>query len=164
MAQAVLSRKTGVITGDDVLKLFNYAQEKNFAIPAINVTSSSTVIASLEAARDSKSPIILQMSQGGAAYFAGKVRIFESWITIPHYMKLAEIMRVAIQFLKLSQMFLLTAPGRCQRKARSLYCWRYCRSSIHPCYCSRIWYSSYPSHRSLCQEASPLVGWPSRRR
>ncbi len=38
-----------------------------------NVTSSSTVVASLEAARDQKAPVILQMSQGGAAYFAGKV-------------------------------------------------------------------------------------------
>ncbi|KAI4210100.1 MAG: hypothetical protein LQ351_007002 [Letrouitia transgressa] len=68
----VLSRKTGVIVGDDVYKLFKYAQEKNFAIPAINVTSSSTVVASLEAARDAKSPLILQVSQGGAAFFAGK--------------------------------------------------------------------------------------------
>ncbi|KAL8871354.1 MAG: hypothetical protein Q9174_002794 [Haloplaca sp. 1 TL-2023] len=72
MATSNLSRKSGVIVGDDVLKLFNYAQEKEFAIPAINVTSSSTVVASLEAARDKKAPIILQMSQGGAAYFAGK--------------------------------------------------------------------------------------------
>jgi len=38
----------------------------------LNVTSSSTVVATLEAARDAKAPIILQMSQGGAAYFAGK--------------------------------------------------------------------------------------------
>lgn len=68
----VLSRKTGVIVGDDVLKLFNYAQEHKFAIPAVNVTSSSTVVATLEAARDAGAPIILQMSQGGAAYFAGK--------------------------------------------------------------------------------------------
>ncbi|KAG6162115.1 hypothetical protein E4U22_008149 [Claviceps purpurea] len=68
----VLSRKSGVIVGDDVLRLFQYAREKQFAVPAINVTSSSTVVASLEAARDAKSPIILQMSQGGAAYFAGK--------------------------------------------------------------------------------------------
>lgn len=67
-----LSRKSGVIVGDDVLELFKYAQEKQFAIPAINVTSSSTVVASLEAARDLNCPIILQMSQGGAAYFAGK--------------------------------------------------------------------------------------------
>jgi len=71
-AADLLSVKAGVITGDDVLKLFKHAQENNYAIPAINVTSSSTVIASLEAARDSKSPVILQTSQGGAAYFAGK--------------------------------------------------------------------------------------------
>jgi len=71
--QDVLSRKSGVIVGEDVRALFKYAQEKQFAIPAINVTSSSTVVAALEAARDSKSPIILQTSQGGAAYFAGKV-------------------------------------------------------------------------------------------
>lgn len=68
----VLKTKSGVIYGDDVRQLFLYAQKKGFAIPAINVTSSSTVVAALEAARDSKSPIILQTSQGGAAYFAGK--------------------------------------------------------------------------------------------
>ncbi|KAF8473876.1 hypothetical protein BDZ91DRAFT_651223 [Kalaharituber pfeilii] len=68
----VLTRKKGVIVGDDVLNLFRYAREHEFAIPAINVTSSSTAVAALEAARDSKSPIILQVSQGGAAYFAGK--------------------------------------------------------------------------------------------
>jgi fructose-bisphosphate aldolase class II len=67
-----LGGKTGVIVGDDVLKTFEYAREHKFAIPAINVTSSSTVVAALEAARDAKSAIILQVSQGGAAYFAGK--------------------------------------------------------------------------------------------
>ncbi|KAJ5103617.1 hypothetical protein N7532_004146 [Penicillium argentinense] len=67
-----LNRKAGVIVGDDVLRLFEYAQEKQFAIPAINVTSSSTVVAALEAARDQNCPVILQTSQGGAAYFAGK--------------------------------------------------------------------------------------------
>lgn len=72
MAPLQLSRKTGVIVGDDVLALFNHAQANNYAIPAINVTSSSTVVAALEAARDAKAPIILQASQGGAAYFAGK--------------------------------------------------------------------------------------------
>ena len=72
MAKNVLSRKTGVIVGDDVLHLFQYAQEKNFAIPAINVTSSSTAVAAMEAARDTDSPVILQMSQGGSLYFAGK--------------------------------------------------------------------------------------------
>jgi len=72
MATSVLKVKSGVIYGDDVLNLFKYCQEKEFAIPAINVTSSSTAVAALEAARDAKAPIILQVSQGGAAYFAGK--------------------------------------------------------------------------------------------
>lgn len=71
-AKEVLSRKEGVIVGDDVRKLFKHAQENNYAIPAINVTSSSTAVAALEAARDANAPIILQLSQGGAAYFAGK--------------------------------------------------------------------------------------------
>ncbi|KAG0165092.1 Fructose-bisphosphate aldolase 1 [Apophysomyces sp. BC1034] len=62
----------GVITGQDVRKLFAYARDNNFAIPAINCTSTSTVNAALEAARDIKSPIIIQFSNGGAAYFAGK--------------------------------------------------------------------------------------------
>ncbi|KAJ2471749.1 Fructose-bisphosphate aldolase 1 [Coemansia sp. RSA 2322] len=62
----------GVITGDNVKKLFDYAQEHKFAIPAINCTSSSTVNAALEAARDQKSPLIIQFSNGGAAFYAGK--------------------------------------------------------------------------------------------
>jgi len=62
----------GVLTGDNVRKLFDYAKEHKFAIPAINVTSSSTANAVLEAARDIKSPIIIQVSQGGSAYYAGK--------------------------------------------------------------------------------------------
>ncbi|KAJ8606112.1 hypothetical protein MRB53_041188 [Persea americana] len=60
----VLKRKSGVIVGDDVLNVWPSQYQ--------NVTSSSTVVAALEAARDAKAPIILQMSQGGAAYFAGK--------------------------------------------------------------------------------------------
>lgn len=69
---AEVLKKSGVIYGDDVRKLYDYCQEKGFAIPAINVTSSSTVVAALEAARDNGSPIVLQTSNGGAAYFAGK--------------------------------------------------------------------------------------------
>jgi len=62
----------GVVTGKNCLKLLEYAREHQFAIPAFNVTSSSTVVAALEGARDSKAPVILQVSQGGAAFFAGK--------------------------------------------------------------------------------------------
>ncbi|PVG00942.1 fructose-bisphosphate aldolase [Serendipita vermifera] len=62
----------GVLTGEQTRKLFEYAREHQFAIPAVNVTSSSTANAVLEAARDIKSPIIIQASQGGSAYYAGK--------------------------------------------------------------------------------------------
>lgn len=62
----------GVLNGEDVIKVYKYAQEHNFAIPAVNVTSSSTANAALEAARNIKSPIIIQTSNGGAAFFAGK--------------------------------------------------------------------------------------------
>ncbi|DAZ93790.1 TPA: hypothetical protein N0F65_009912 [Lagenidium giganteum] len=62
----------GVLKGEDVIKVYRYAQEKGFAIPAVNCTSSSTVNAALQAARDIKSPIIIQFSNGGAAYYAGK--------------------------------------------------------------------------------------------
>ena len=48
------------------------AKEHHFAIPAINVTSSSAINSVLEAARDSKSPVIIQISQGGAQFFGGK--------------------------------------------------------------------------------------------
>ncbi|KAJ1674961.1 Fructose-bisphosphate aldolase 1, partial [Spiromyces aspiralis] len=64
--------KPGVLTGDEVHKVFKYCQEHNFAIPAVNCTSSSTINAVLEAARDLKTPIIIQLSNGGAAYYAGK--------------------------------------------------------------------------------------------
>ncbi|CAG8501509.1 10654_t:CDS:2 [Paraglomus occultum] len=63
---------TGVLTGDNVRKLFNYAREHGFAIPAVNCTSSSTINAALEAARDVKAPLIIQLSQGGSAFYAGK--------------------------------------------------------------------------------------------
>ncbi|WFC93757.1 Fructose-bisphosphate aldolase 1 [Malassezia brasiliensis] len=62
----------GVVSGKDVYKVFDYARENKFAIPAFNVTNSSVANAALEAARDAKSPLILQLSQGGAAFFAGK--------------------------------------------------------------------------------------------
>jgi fructose-bisphosphate aldolase class II len=60
-----------------ILIQFRVASWRTLALTAFclqNVTSSSTAVAALEAARDKKSPIILQMSQGGGAYFAGKVR------------------------------------------------------------------------------------------
>jgi len=62
----------GVIFGDDVTKVFADAKANKYAIPAFNCTSSSTILSVLEAARDVNSPVIIQFSNGGAAFLAGK--------------------------------------------------------------------------------------------
>ena len=64
--------KPGVISGDDVQKVFEVAKENNFAIPAVNCVGSDSVNAVLEAAAKAKAPVIVQFSNGGAAFFAGK--------------------------------------------------------------------------------------------
>ncbi len=64
--------RPGVLHGDEVTELLNYANEKNFALPAVNVVGSNTVNAALEAAKLVNSPVIIQFSNGGAAFNAGK--------------------------------------------------------------------------------------------
>ncbi|HQU57651.1 MAG TPA: class II fructose-bisphosphate aldolase, partial [Saprospiraceae bacterium] len=64
--------RPGVLHGDEVTELFNYANEQNFAIPAVNVVGTNSVNAVLETARDVNSPVIVQYSNGGAHFFAGK--------------------------------------------------------------------------------------------
>lgn len=64
--------KAGVLSGDDVGKLYAYAKENGFAIPAVNVVGSDSINAVLEAAKIAKSPVIVQFSNGGAAFYAGK--------------------------------------------------------------------------------------------
>lgn len=62
----------GVASGDQVQAIFQLAKAKQFALPAVNVTSSSTVNAVIETAAKVKAPVIIQFSNGGAHYFAGK--------------------------------------------------------------------------------------------
>jgi len=64
--------KPGVLTGSEAKKLFCYAKENKFAIPAVNVVNTESVNGVLEAAAVVKSPIIVQFSNGGATFFAGK--------------------------------------------------------------------------------------------
>lgn len=64
--------KPGVVSGDDLQALFAFAKSKSFALPAINVINTSTVNAVMEAAAEIKSPAILQFSNGGAQFYAGK--------------------------------------------------------------------------------------------
>lgn len=62
----------GVVVGDDVQKVFAYAKANGFALPAANCTGTNTVNAALETARETNSPMIIQFSNSGAAFYAGK--------------------------------------------------------------------------------------------
>ena len=62
----------GVATGQLVTDIFQYAKENKFALPAVNVIGSSNVNAVLETAAKLNSPVIIQFSNGGASYNAGK--------------------------------------------------------------------------------------------
>jgi fructose-bisphosphate aldolase, class II len=66
------SIKPGVATGDQVQEIFRYAKEKGFALPAINVTGNSTVNGVLETAAKLNAPVIIQFSNGGGIFNAGK--------------------------------------------------------------------------------------------
>ena len=62
----------GVATGDDVKKIFSLAKEKAFALPAVNVVGTNSINAVLETAAKLNSPVIIQFSNGGAHFNAGK--------------------------------------------------------------------------------------------
>jgi fructose-bisphosphate aldolase, class II len=64
--------RPGVLHGKEVTELFNYANEHNFALPAVNVIGTNSVNAVIETAAAVNSPVIVQYSNGGAAFFAGK--------------------------------------------------------------------------------------------
>ena len=63
---------SGVLTGNQVQEVFNLAKEKAFALPAVNVIGSNTINAVLETAAELNSPVIIQFSNGGAQFNAGK--------------------------------------------------------------------------------------------
>ena len=64
--------KPGVLFGKDVQKVYKAAKEAGFAIPAVNVVGTDSINGILEAAAKVNSPVIIQFSNGGASYYAGK--------------------------------------------------------------------------------------------
>lgn len=64
--------RPGVLHGQEVTELLNHANENDYALPAVNVTGTNTINAVLETAREVNSPVIIQFSNGGAAFYAGK--------------------------------------------------------------------------------------------
>ncbi len=64
--------RSGVLHGEEVTEVFNHALEHQYALPAVNVIGTNSVNAVLETAAAVNSPVIIQFSNGGAAFFAGK--------------------------------------------------------------------------------------------
>lgn len=67
-----LTTQKGVIHGEALQELFEVAKQYQFALPAVNVISTSTVNGVMEAAKEVNSPVIIQFSNGGAQFYAGK--------------------------------------------------------------------------------------------
>lgn len=64
--------RSGVLWGDEVQELMQHANENNYALPAVNVIGSSSINAVLETAKSVNSPVIIQFSNGGGVFNAGK--------------------------------------------------------------------------------------------
>lgn len=64
--------KPGVVTGDDVQEVFRIARANAFALPAVNVVGTDSINAVMQAAKEVNSPVIIQFSNGGAHFYAGK--------------------------------------------------------------------------------------------
>ena len=70
MSQSLI--KPGVVTGDTLNALLRHANENNYAMPAVNVVGTNSVNAVLETAKAVNSPVIIQFSNGGGIFYAGK--------------------------------------------------------------------------------------------
>ncbi len=62
----------GVLHGQQIQDVLDHARKNHYALPAVNVTSTSSINATLEAASRAQSPVVIQLSHGGASFFAGK--------------------------------------------------------------------------------------------
>ena len=73
MSQKILDVvKPGVVTGEDVQKIFAICKQEQFALPGVNAINTDSMNAVMEAAAKVKSPVIIQFSNGGASFVAGK--------------------------------------------------------------------------------------------
>ncbi|MBC3788106.1 class II fructose-bisphosphate aldolase [Spirosoma utsteinense] len=72
MSEVATRFSPGVITGEGVTEIFRHANENDYALPAVNVVGTDSVNAVLETARAVNSPVIVQFSNGGGIFYAGK--------------------------------------------------------------------------------------------
>lgn len=73
MSEKISSRvRPGVATGEDLQEIYRIAKQEKFALPAVNVVGTDSANAAMEAGKTANSPVIIQFSNGGAVFYAGK--------------------------------------------------------------------------------------------
>jgi len=72
MSDTMTRFQPGVVTGEGVSEIFRHANENDYALPAVNVVGTNSVNAVLETARAVNSPVMIQFSNGGSIFYAGK--------------------------------------------------------------------------------------------
>ena len=95
----------GVATGDDVKKIFSLAKENAFALPAVNVVGTNSINAVLETAAKLNSPVIIQFSNGGAHFNAGKSLQNKNHETLLLVQFLEHSMFIVLQKIMVQQSF-----------------------------------------------------------
>ena len=110
--------KRGVISGEELRKVFNDAKENNYALPAVNVTNTSTVNSVLETAAKLNSPVIVQFSSGGCKFFSGKGLSNED-----HQSAIAGGISGAMHVHQMAEMYGVTAILHTDHCARKILPW-----------------------------------------
>ena len=110
--------KTGVIFGEELGEVFNDAKENNYALPAVNVTNTSTVNSVLETAAKLNSPVIVQFSSGGCQFFSGKGLSNED-----HQSAIAGGISGAMHVHQMAEMYGVTAILHTDHCARKILPW-----------------------------------------
>lgn len=119
MAERVLDNvNPGVVTGDDVQEIFRIAKKNHFALPAVNVTGTNTINAVLEAAKSVNSPVIIQLSHGGAAFYAGKSLANEN-----HEASIAGAISAAMHIHQMSEIYEVPVILHTDHAAKKLLPW-----------------------------------------
>lgn len=110
--------KRGVISGEELRKVFNDAKENNYALPAVNVTNTSTVNSVLETAAKLNSAVIVQFSSGGCQFFSGKGLSNED-----HQSAIAGGISGAMHVHQMAEMYGVTAILHTDHCARKILPW-----------------------------------------
>ena len=110
--------KRGVISGEELRKVFNDAKENNYALPAVKVTNTSTVNSVLETAAKLNSPVIVQFSSGGCQFFSGKGLSNED-----HQSAIAGGISGAMHVHQMAEMYGVTAILHTDHCARKILPW-----------------------------------------